>query len=133
MCVFSDWRRWKYRERTADDSDVPKDFGVLGLYLLAISPSMESKPSHTDKSIVYIGMSKHVMKRLEKSHDAVKKIKLVHGLNELYYADFGIDVNNQCLHSDKGKVQLAYLRYLERKIIWEYANINNSLPEFNKD
>ena len=131
---FSKWCKWENRDRLNDDQnfEIPEDFGLLGIYLLAISPNLYEKVNHSSKEIVYIGMSTNVLKRLDKSHKAVKKIKTDYGLQNLYYAEHNTGHANTNLENDEGRVNLALLHYLERKLIWEYADKNKKLPEYNE-
>ena len=130
---FSDWVKWEFRDRLNDDDnfDIPHDFGLLGIYLLAISPDINKKATHEAKEVVYIGLSTNVLKRLDLRHTAVNKIKKEYGVEKLYCAAYHTGSTNSRLKTDQGRINTAYLHYLERKMIWEYGNKFNKLPKYN--
>src|SRR5207248_3279754 len=99
--AFSDWHSWRFRQRTTEQFDVPEDFGILGIYLLACStdgpPPSSATERHLLPNVIYIGMSGHVMRRLERGHRAVNRyrtqLKDASGKN-LYFCQWNSDWNN---------------------------------------
>ena len=132
---FTDWRNWIARDRLADIKDIPKDFGVLGIYLLAAfessdPPESESTARHLHPDVIYIGMSENVTKRVDKHHGAVHRYRQKSMYNKtakLYCCDW----QSQWTNFDKRPPELACIRYIERKLIWEFANMFNRMPEMN--
>jgi hypothetical protein len=137
--VFSDWRPWGLRERTSEQFDVPRDFGILGIYLLAFSTNGPPPPSspterHLLPNVIYVGMSGHVMRRLERAHTAVNSYrKLFDDVSgkKLYFCQWDTDWPNSAT-GDKASVQNAALRYVEAKLIAEHALKNGRRPKLNR-
>lgn len=131
---FSKWRKWKYRDRLSDEFEVPEYFGLLGIYLLATPlPSLQT-PSHLEPEVIYIGMSSHVTSRLDKSHKVVCQYRKEYrdkNAENLFYSEWLSPWSNLHHNTDIGKSQMAYIYYIERKLIWEYAKKYNKLPKFN--
>ncbi|MCE4546498.1 MULTISPECIES: hypothetical protein [unclassified Caballeronia] len=78
---FSPWRAWNLRDRPSADFDVPREFGIFGLCLLADGHGDSSckRPStgrHLCPKVIYIGMSQHVDRRLKEAHHPVKAYRL---------------------------------------------------------
>ena len=68
---FSKWKKWIYRDRLSEEFDVPDDYGLLGVYLLAAPLPSDQELYHLAPEVIYIGMSSHVTKRLDKNHVTV--------------------------------------------------------------
>ena len=131
---FSEWRKWIYRDRLSDDFDVPDDFGILGIYLLAAPLPSQDEPRHLAPEVIYIGLSSHVTRRLDKSHEVVQQYRKESGDNEavnLFYSEWLSPWSNWDQNTNIGKSQLAYIQYIERKLIWDYAKKYHELPKFN--
>jgi len=132
---FSKWKKFIQREQLGGGNDVPDDFGLLGVYLLASLLPSDEKPHHLAPDVIYIGMSSHVTRRLDRSHHAVRQYKDDSGdnyLDKLYYSDWMSQWDNRKPNSDIGRAQLAFIYYIERKLIWEYAKKHQRLPMCNK-
>jgi hypothetical protein len=132
---FSNWNKWKYRERLADDFDTPDDFGLLGVYLLAAQLPADQELHHLAPEVIYIGMSTHVTKRLDKTHKAVCEYRHEFGDSKgekLYYSDWLSPWSNWNQDDNLGQAQVAFIHYIERKLIWEYAKKHHALPRFNR-
>jgi len=130
---FSIWKKLKNRDRLRDDFDVPEDFGLMGVYLLASPFPSDHGLHHLAGEVVYIGMSGHVTKRLDQSHEAVRKYRDETGdvsVENLYFSEWISPLSKQYRNGDN-KPQLAYFHYIERKLIWEYAKKHNRLPKYN--
>lgn len=87
---FNRWTHWDSRLRLSKDVDVPVDFGIHGVYLIAkFDQAPEDRkfhPNELPKEIIYIGKSSHVDSRLEKSHPVIKRYKEQSGVfNALVY------------------------------------------------
>ena len=138
--MFDPWRRWRLRERLSDELDVPREFGILGLYLLATSEVCVSNHAHSDllhinSNVIYIGMSKHVTQRLEKHHGAVHRYRQETDdttAEYLMYSQWMSPWTTYRVADPKSSRYFAYVRYLERKLIWEYARDFDRLPRFNR-
>jgi hypothetical protein len=131
---FSKWRKYIYRDRLSEESDVPDDYGLLGVYLLASPLPSDQELYHLAPEVIYIGTSSHVTKRLDKSHKAVCQYKDEFGDNSienLYYSEWLSPWSNWDQNSNIGQAQLAFIHYTERKLIWEYAQKHHRLPRFN--
>jgi hypothetical protein len=138
--VFSRWKPWRHRERASDDIDVPSDFGISGIYMLGIDASGElsgKEASHIDPNVIYIGITKSDVRRIQGSHQAVKDYRHCYSdpeCNNLLFsfADLGFTSYDFGDDNKKAKVRWALIMYFERKLIVEYALVNDTLPEFNK-
>ena len=131
---FSTWTKWQFRERLSEEFDVPEDFGILSVYLLASPQPSDQKPHHLANEVFYIGMSSHVTSRLDKSHKAVCQYRLKSGddaVENLYFSLWSSDWSNSHQNNNTHKTRLAYIQYVERKLIWEYANRYGELPSLN--
>ena len=131
---FSKWRKFKNRDRLSEDFDVPDDFGLLGVYLLASPLPSDQELHHLAGEVIYIGMSSHVTKRLDRSHKAVRQYRDEIGddsVENLYYSEWSSPWSNWDQKSTIGQAQLAYIHYVERKLLWEYAKKHGGLPRFN--
>ena len=79
-------------------------------------------------------MSIHVTKRLDKSHEAVCQYQDEFGdnrIDKLYYSEWLSPWSKWDQNSNIGQAQLAFIHYIERKLIWEYAKKHHRLPRFN--
>jgi hypothetical protein len=133
---FSKWKNFKLRDRLSEERDVPPDFGILGVYLLTSPLPRNRKLCHLSPEVIYIGMSNNITGRLDKSHHAVRRYKAESGdksLDNLYYSEWPSDWSNWHQDTDIGKARLAFIKYTERRLIWEYAKKYHRLPRYNKD
>ncbi len=139
---FISWDAWEKREKATWDCDVPTDFGLAGLYLLANfkderDVTNESPPTHLDPNVIYIGVSDSPIHRLgSNSHGAVNRYKAKFkdpSLSNLYCTHWQSRITNYELkNSESGEAKRTYFLYLERKLIWEYATRFNRLPALNR-
>lgn len=138
---FDPWKRWTGRDRPSQEFDVPESFGILGLYVLAVShegppagqPAFSSE--ELPEAIVYVGMSTHVDRRLELAHKAVSRYREDSSdLNcaNLWCARWYSDWSNSPGSSDI-VVQLATIAVYERALIHAYASKYGRLPKFNRE
>lgn len=133
---FGDWIRWSTRDRPSREvDDVPEIFGVQGVYLIGEfrSPPIQRsiEPKCLPQEIIYIGMSKHLDRRLEKSHQAVKKYRRETGdvhCDSLWYCRAYSHWSN----ISENKAVTAYVLYYERALILEYVRAYGNLPKYNK-
>lgn len=125
--------------------DVPASFDVGGLYLFAhfpdngSHPSIAMKASHMMSEVIYIGMSKRLTGRTQ-SHEKITRLYKTEfkdmQCERLYFShcDLGLGWGSWDLtHRDKSSVKLAFIRYAERKLLWEYAREFGRLPSLNME
>jgi hypothetical protein len=132
---LSKWRAWIARDRLGDDFDVPHYFGLLGIYILATPSPSQEEPKHLAPEVIYIGMSGHVTRRTDKTHNAVKRYGTETGDADglhLFYSEWLSPWSNLQLNTNIGRSRFAYIQYIERKLIWEYAERYERLPKYNK-
>jgi len=134
---FSDWRKFQYRDRISEEMDIPASYGLMGVYLLASPLPLPSDKSiyHLAPEIIYIGMSSHVTNRLDRSHNAVIKYKNESGdanVDMLCYSEWLSPWSNMDINSNAHKVRATFIHYIERKLIWEFANQHGLLPKYNR-
>jgi len=134
---FDPWKPWHMRYRPSLDFEVPESFGIFGIYLIAAFQSTpvkkEIEPTSLPKEVVYIGMSSHVDRRLEKSHSAVRKYRRETGderCENLWYGRAYSSWSNGV----SGNIEMAraYIVYYERALILEYTRANEALPKYNR-
>lgn len=138
--AFSKWWRWRSRSRTSQDLDVPANFGLLGLYLLAMSESDLSSQaskgeSHLQEQVIYIGMSTHVDQRLERTHLGVRRYRKVYGDNQclkLSFSTWHSEATNSNLQRPAGVVACSEVALYERVLLLAYARQHGRLPVLNK-
>jgi hypothetical protein len=133
---FSNWIPWDNRD-SLPAVDKP------GVYLLAIFPSLDDMPSgEADalaREIIYIGETcKNSLTgrwyQFERSAFLGKnghsggwtyREKYGNTASQLYMAAFPVDIGNKTL-------QPLFVRYVERKLIWEYARKWGKAPSCNQ-
>ncbi len=131
---FSKWRKYILRDRLSEESDVPKDYGLLGVYLLAPPFPSDNGLYHLSPEVICIRMSRLITQRLEKYHKAISKYKKESrdfSLKNLYYTEWLSPWSNWNQYDDSGQVKLAFIHFTERKLIWEYAKRHHRLPKYN--
>lgn len=142
--AFTNWKPWSTRSRLSDCLDVPPDFDFGGLYLLAHFKDSEdvahnSMASHLLPEVIYIGMSKRLTGRTQNHEKVARQYKsdatfLDRKCERLYFAhcELGFGWHSWDLsHGNLARVKLAFVQYVERKLIWEYAKKFNRLPSLN--
>lgn len=133
---FWDWQKWDARPRPSRELDVPKDFGMLGLYLLAASdarPGSTDAPSVADlpEEVIYIGMSNFVERRVERYHTKVleyRKSYADESCQKLWFSTWQSEWSND---SPSGTVASASLAFCERALILAYADKHGHYPALN--
>jgi hypothetical protein len=142
---FCPWRHWSLRDTTKPDLpwDPPRNYDHGGVYLLAHFPKMPpsgdewSDVKHLSDDVIYIGMSTRITGRLEgENHSNVRKNYRAkfgdRSLARLYFSNWFSDWNSDELRRvGIGKAKTAYLHFVERKLIWEYAYKFERLPILN--
>lgn len=137
--AFNGWRKWSARPRPSQNFEVPLEFGILGLYLLAeaegipgddLAPNSENLP----EEVLYVGMSTHVDRRLERTHNAVTRFADSKGanMNNLWFAVWQSEWTNTNLKQSRGIIALATLAVYERALILAYARKFGRLPNLNR-
>lgn len=134
--VFSPWRHWKGRPRPSKQLDVPVDWGLLGLYLLAsedalVALDQPGHKRHVASQILYIGMSRHVDRRLEKHHSGVRRYKERYGDADGAKLVFSM-WQSSWSNTVENSVHDAALAMYERILLWEFAKANGRLPALNR-
>ena len=105
--------------------DVPVGFGLLGLYLLAMSESELSTQAskgeqHLQEETVYIGMSTHVEQRLERTHLGVVRYRKLCGDSQrknLWFSIWHSGASNWGLRQPSGVVACAKVAVYERALL----------------
>ena len=137
--AFSEWRRWYARSRPSREFDVPADFGILGLYVLAaadlilVEQPAEERFLQTD--VLYIGMSTHVEQRLAYTHKAVSTYRTEFNdqqCSKLWFSSRHSDWNNRDLRKPHGAVALATVALYERFLLLSYAGKHGQFPRLNR-
>jgi hypothetical protein len=138
---FGLWRAWRDRDRPSVELDgVPSDFGCLGLYLLATSEvdddtaAVQGKRLHP--AVVYIGMSTHVDRRLERDHNGVRayrKEEVGRACQRLRYSAWR---SAWTMYAGRGTpasaVEMAALAFYERALLYDFARVHGRLPRLNR-
>lgn len=144
---FVGWEPWYMRNTTAscDSFELPPDFDVSGIYLLAHFKNKKQKETnkggqlHLNPHVIYIGQSRNITRRLEGSrHEKVEKeYKKQFKDNELKYLYFSICYTDwtswDFRNKELGSARSACLLYLERKLIWKFAKTYLKVPILNRD
>ncbi len=145
--TFTRWDPWCMRDSTSSDDpfDPPQDFDISGLYLLAHFRNKRQRENnkdsqlHLNPNVVYIGKSKRITRRLEDSrHEKVtheyKRLFNDPMLRYLYYSIWYADWTTfDFAKGTLAKALNACLIYLERKLIWEYVKVYDTIPILNKE
>ena len=141
--TFTGWQPWALRSDTRREFDVPRDYDIPGIYLFAhfqSGPPEEGKLIYASPAVIYIGVSKQTTIRMQGGNHrtAVKEYREKFddaACKQLYFACGTLDVlwsNGSLGNTDDGKAKMAYLFYLERKIIWEHVKQTGKLPALNR-
>lgn len=137
---FTEWRRWSTRARPSQDFDVPRSFGILGLYLLAVSESDLSATAGTadqylQQHVIYIGKSTHVEQRLERTHQAVARYRTQFDDNKcksLWFSVWHSGWSNMQHDISREAIALASIALYERALILDFVQKNGRLPVLNR-
>jgi hypothetical protein len=138
---FSGWKSWNLRYRPSEDFDVPQDFGILGLYILAnietgaVPADSAAGERHLQPSVVYIGMSTHVERRLERTHKGVAAYRKQFNdvkCERLWYSTWHSPWNNSGPLTAQRAIERATIALYERFLLLEFAKKHSALPELNR-
>jgi hypothetical protein len=140
--AFGRWKRWHLRDRPSQNLEVPVKFGILGLYILATADVDEITDAYYAKqylhsSVLYIGMSRHVDTRLERTHKAVNRYRAMFNDNECKNLRYAIWYSSWTSHGyrvandSQSVVANAKLALFERALLLSYAQMHGRLPLFN--
>ena len=139
---FSRWVPWRHRLHIADELDVPTEFGILGIYLLAswpdAPPATPPDPKDLPSEIIYVGMSKHIDRRIEKPHAAVLRYVLDcedNACERLYFSTWRSEWSSwsgRMSADPSAPIKRARLHLYEQALIVRYAQTNGRLPKFNR-
>ena len=138
--VFSKWTRWTARA-DLDRIDLP---GVYILAHFATPPPGNADPQA--REVIYIGetCARTLKVRWDNFHKAAfdggnnhsggKKYRKDFGDNggDLFVAAFPVDkLNDELCDELNNKLRPLFIRYVERKLIWEYAEKYLAAPKYN--
>lgn len=141
---FSSWKEWSFREMTRRDDffDVPKSFDVPAVYLFAYFKSKKqmkdnnSELRYLNPSVIYIGQSTRIIHRLEDHEKVTKEYIRKYKDTACKYLYHSISYPEwhplAAKDAEVGIVRKAWLHYIERKMIWEYAKLHSKIPSLNK-
>ncbi|MCP4373702.1 MAG: hypothetical protein GY797_37220 [Deltaproteobacteria bacterium] len=130
---FSKWTKWKNREAL-------KGIRHPGVYLLAHFDVAPDKPANpTTKQIIYIGetCNQNLRKRWYQFNRSAFEGKIGHSGGStyrqvfdnldknLYVAAFSVDQLDE-------ELQPFFIRYVERKLIWDFVLQHNAAPVCNR-
>lgn len=137
--LFGRWAPWSMRPRPSQDFGVPKHFGVLGLYILSCGNEIEISMGEVDafdlpQSVIYVGMSRHVDRRLEVSHAAVTRYRMKTGDNQLHKLQFAIwrsEWSSNAYAAVNSVVHQTAIAFYERAVIHSFVDKYGRLPMLN--
>lgn len=127
---LSDWVKW---------GDRP-EVNSPGVYVLGLFDEAPATTDPTDKGIIYIGETckSSLTKRLAKFEWSSKTGEHRHCAGRTFYKNEDCDINRLYVSyftpetCDKEDVESAIIRYVERKLILDYALKWKELPQCNK-
>jgi hypothetical protein len=129
------WHAWKnsgLAYSTNFEWEREQEHQYAGAYVLGHfkDAPVANKDPHTDEGVFYIGMTEHLESRPRLRHEKIDEYRKRFADPSLEYLYIAVYAMLDCFrirapHS-------AYLRYLERKLIWEYAQIWGKLPLLNE-
>ena len=133
--TFSQWERWRSRPRPSQVFDVPAEFGIRGLYLLANSESAPIAEDYADEKylhpqVIYIGESSHVDQRLERTHNAVRRYREANGdanCDKLWFSVW----RSQWTNWDRALAGASLALY-ERALLLAYVKRHEKYPALNR-
>ena len=131
--TFSSWIQWK-------DRNSVKDASRPGVYLLA---NLETAPPGSaealDERVIYIGetCSNSLIGRWKDFYRSATTGKFGHSGGLTYYRVFKGDASKLFVAAFPvdgldGEMRSSFIRYVERKLIWEYAQEWGKLPICNR-
>jgi hypothetical protein len=130
--IFSPWKAWE------KPYSLP---GMVfsGVYLLAHLDDVPPGPADPqDERIVYIGQTCNLEKRLRKFGRAASTGKGKHSGGHTYNKEYGgirddLYVATFPVGSMDDRIRSAFIQYVERKLIWKYAQRWGALPVCNQE
>ncbi len=131
LTSFSNWFRWKEREC------IP-DINLQGVYLIAKFKKVPKGSANAkNKYIIYIGETcKKLSNRLIKFDNAAFRGGHKHSGGVRYkktYKDKGADLFVAVRVVEKRDLSHSFIKYFERKLIYEYAIKYGKQPKLNKE
>ena len=135
--TFSHWVPWHNRNTLVERSEAfEKEASYPCLYILGhfgdVVPIPSTPACHADRQVVYVGMSRNVRDRPIGAHTKQHQYKLRFDdpdLRNLYVAVF--DIPRWGFGGELRPAQVAWLEYMERRLIWEYADAWEKKPDLN--
>ena len=88
-----------------------------------------------DPGVIYIGMSRHVTRRLDNYHDAIARYRADSGdpdCEHLWFADWESPWSNRTVEKPEGVEGLAYVCLMERKLLLDFVRAFNRYPQLNR-
>ena len=140
--VFHPWHRWKDRRLLLDEpfqheiehADTVR-YGAVYLFGHFTGDELKEKPvSWTAEGVIYIGFTQNVRNRPIRGHNKIPDYKKKFSdpyLRHLFVSLF--DVAKWGMWDRLTPPQMAFLKYVERKVIWEYADKWGDLPALNSE
>ncbi|WP_429406996.1 hypothetical protein [Paraburkholderia sp. MM5482-R1] len=136
---FSAWTPWRHRQRLAEEFDVPLEFGLYGIYLLATDDvdhltSNDSDDRHLHPAVMYVGMSTHVDRRIDRHHQAVVDYATSTGdvrKAKLRYSMWQSDWNTYGDEKQRTYAK-ALVALCERALLFSYVEAYGRLPVLNR-
>lgn len=138
---FNQWQRYVDRPRISSDPEVPLDFGLYGLYLIArsnvdLNETARTAPKYLQSEVIYIGMSSNVERRLELPHAAVKRHRREYvdpNDSQLWVSIWHAGDSEFSASRRQNYVANASLALYERIVILAYIREFGRPPQFNSN
>lgn len=139
---FTHWKKWNEREDLFKDKRFPAMYP--GVYLLAHFRIVPKKVNPISKRIRYIGETcKTLRGRLNQFNRSAFEGKEGHGGGKTYKKEFKNKMKNYLYFSlfpvkeykkyKEKEIGDSFIRYIERKLIWDYVSIWHNTPTCNKE
>ena len=120
---FSEWFPWEERQ------DIPGSTNLPGIYLTAhFSEPPSGIADPRTEEVAYVGLTcdQTIRKRLNQFDRAARNGTRGHAGGVTYYQKFGGDMEGLFTSAftptlDKDELTAAFIRHVERKLIWEYS------------
>lgn len=131
--IFKNWFKWS-------DRLLITDFNCSGVYLIAKGKNiLDRKVSVLDKDIIYIGETCQTLRnRLKQFGRSAKTGEPGHSGGVRYYEKYKDNCKNIYVLILPIKIlerylKRSYIKFMERRLIFEYCKKYNRLPKLNKD
>ncbi len=129
---FTNWVNWK-EQRSLPGLDKP------GLYMMAHGELMRGAADPLDKQIVYIGetCNNTLQGRWHQFHRSAIQGKNGHTAGTIYHETFGDDQSRLFVAAFPVEISddttaAFFIRYLERKLVWDYIRKWSKHPVCNR-